>query len=196
MLLLIESPISYSTLVLFPRFYAGRESSHTRMMAARVPQRRPRVNFKQKNNPLDAKTEEGHSFFHEPNGIHVVDLSTTSMSNTANSRSPVLSDSGEMVSSLTPPLPRSENTSPVSQVGSPTQEDARRALDLVWSFFQNQPAGILEYAIIGKLMVKLKFSHGPDRTPVLPGGIYQVDGSLSPRVRTIDGIYSHDRVAV
>ena len=39
--------------------------------------------------------------------------------------------------------------------------DARRALDLVWSFFQNQPAGILEldeYAIIGKLVVKLKVS--------------------------------------
>jgi hypothetical protein len=72
----------------------------------------------------------------------------------------------------------------------------------VWSFFQNQPAGILEsdeYATIGKLMVKLKLSHGLDRTPVLPGGIYPVDRSLSPRVskkRTIDGIYSHDRVAV
>ena len=80
--------------------------------------------------------------------------------------------------------------------------DARRALDLVWSFFQNQPAGILEpdeYATIGKLMVKLKLSQGPDRTPVLPGGIYPVDRSLSPRVskkRTIDGIYSHNRVAV
>jgi len=63
--------------------------------------------------------------------------------------------------------------------------DARRALDLVWSFFQNQPAGILEpdeYSTIGKLMVKLKLSHGPDRTPVLPGGIYPVDRSLSPRV--------------
>ena len=83
-----------------------------------------------------------------------------------------------------------------------TQGDARRALDLVWSFFQDQPAGIFEpdeYAIIGKLMVKLKLSHGPDRTPVLPGGVYPVDRSLSPRVskkRTIDGIYSHDRVAL
>ena len=101
-----------------------------------------------------------------------------------------------------PPLPRSENTSPVSSVGSPTQDDARRALDLVWSFFQAQPAGILEpdeYATIGKLMVKLKLSHSPDGTPVLPGGMYPIDRSLSPRVskkRTIDGIYSHDRVVV
>ena len=96
------------------------------------------------------KPKKGHSFFHEPNGIRVVDSSTTS-------------------------LPKTENTSPVSSVGSPTQDDARRALDLVWSFFQNQPAGILEpdeYATIGKLMVKLRVSHGPDKTPVLPGGIY------------------------
>ena len=104
-----------------------------------------------------------------------------------------------------PPLLRSENTSPVSSVGSvgsPTQDDARQALDLVWNFFQNQPAGILEpdeYATIGKLMVKLKLSHSPDGTPVLPGGMYPIDRSLSPRVskkRTIEGIYSHDRVAV
>jgi hypothetical protein len=33
-----------------------------------------------------------------------------------------------------PPLPRSENTSPVSS-GSPTQDDARRALDLVRRYF-------------------------------------------------------------
>jgi hypothetical protein len=96
------------------------------------------------------KPKKGHSFFYESNGIRVVDLSTTS-------------------------LPKTENTSPVSSVGSPTQDDARRALDLVWSFFQNQPAGILEldeYAAIGKLMVKLRVSHGPDKTPVLSGGIY------------------------
>ena len=40
MLLLIKYPISYSTLVLFPRYYARTKSSYTRMMAARVPQRR------------------------------------------------------------------------------------------------------------------------------------------------------------
>jgi hypothetical protein len=72
----------------------------------------------------------------------------------------------------------------------------------VWSFFQNQPAGILEpdeYATIGKPMANLKLSHDPDGTPVLPDGIYPIDRSLSPRTskkRTIDGIYSHDRVAV
>jgi hypothetical protein len=71
----------------------------------------------------------------------------------------------------------------------------------VWSFFQYQPAGTLEpdeYATIGKLIAKLKLSYSPDGTPVLPGRIYPVDGSLSPRVskkRMIDGIYSRDRVA-
>jgi hypothetical protein len=123
------------------------------------------------------------------------------------------SDSGEMVSSPTSPNQNYDgfgtcgsddtnlfpalgqnhrNTSPVSSLGSPTQDDARRALDLVWSYFRNQPVGILEpgvCATIGKLMAQL--SHNPDRTPI--------DRSLSPRVskkRTIDGIYSHDRVAV
>ena len=102
-----------------------------------------------------------------------------------------------------PPIPRSENTSPISAFGctaSPTQDDARRALDLVWSFFQNQPAGILEpdeYATIGKLMVKLKLSHSPDGTPILPGGLHPVDVSLSPRMtkkRTHEGLLAHDRL--
>jgi hypothetical protein len=107
-----------------------------------------------------------------------------------------------MVSSPTFPLLRLENTSPVNSVGSPTQGDASRALGLVWSFFQNQPAGILEpgeCATIGKLMAKLKLSHAPNGTPVLPGGHIPVDRPLSPRVskkRTIDGIYSHGQVAV
>jgi hypothetical protein len=65
MLLPIEYPISYSTLVLFPKILRQKENSYTRMMAARAP-----------------KPREGHSFFHEPNGIHVVDSSTTSLSKT------------------------------------------------------------------------------------------------------------------
>jgi hypothetical protein len=58
------------------------------------------------------------------------------------------------------PLPRSENISLVSS-GSPTQDDARRALDLVWRFFQNQPAGFLEAdesAIIDRLIAKLSLT--------------------------------------
>src|SRR5256885_11723116 len=93
MLLLIEFPISYSTLVLFPRFYAGRKNSYTRTMAARVPQRGPRVNLSRRTTRLMRSLRKAPAF-HEPNGIHVVDLSTTSLSKTPNSCSPVLSDSG------------------------------------------------------------------------------------------------------
>jgi hypothetical protein len=100
-----------------------------------------------------------------------------------------------------PPIPRSENPSPISSNGSPTQDEARRALDLVWSFFQSQPAGILEpdeYATMGKLMVKLKLTQSPDGTPVLPGGMHPIDVSQSPRIskkRTFDGSLMHERVS-
>lgn len=100
-----------------------------------------------------------------------------------------------------PPLPRSQNASPISSSGSPTQDDARKALDLVWSFFQSQPAGLLEpdeCATIGKLMVKLKISQSPDGTQVLPGGMYPLDRAVSPRMtkkRKADGINLNERVS-
>ncbi|KAF2102151.1 CenpB-DNA-bind-domain-containing protein [Rhizodiscina lignyota] len=54
-----------------------------------------------------------------------------------------------------PITPSSNMSSPVS----PTQEDARRALELVMNFFAQQPSGIVEpqeYMTMGKLMEKLK----------------------------------------
>ena len=98
-----------------------------------------------------------------------------------------------------PPLPRSENTSPISSADSPSQDDARRALNLVWNFFQAQQPNMLdpdEYATIGKLMAKLKLSQSPNGTPVLPGGLHSIDVTHSPRVnkkRTIDGIFAQSR---
>lgn len=65
--------------------------------------------------------------------------------------------------------------------GSPTQDDARRALELVWRYSRNQPAGFLqadEYAVVERLMVKL-LSSISEGTAVLPGGISE---SLSPSV--------------
>jgi hypothetical protein len=121
--------------------------------------------FKQKNNLLDAKPKKDHSC-----------------------DSPVSSDWGEMVSSTTSPNQNYDgfgtcgsddtdpfpapgqnhrNTSPVSSLGPPTQDDAGRALDQVWSYFQNQPVGILEpgeCVTIGKLMAHL--SHNPGRSPI------------------------------
>lgn len=58
--------------------------------------------------------------------------------------------------------PHSSPITPSSTVSSPTspsQEDARRALEIVMNFFQQQPTGFVEpqeYMTIGKLMEKLK----------------------------------------
>jgi hypothetical protein len=139
------------------------------------------------------------SDFDESDGIHV-DLNTTSFSETPNSYTPVSSPPNELTPPPTaidprqmtrrnksvsdihstrstsmqpppmPPLPRSENTSPVS-LGPPTQDDARQALDLVRRYFWNQPTGFLEpdeYAVVGKLMSKLSYSIS-EGTAVLPG---------------------------
>jgi hypothetical protein len=209
-------------------------------------------NFKKKYNILGV---ESHSNFHESDGIHVVDLNTTSLSETLNSYTPVSSHSGELIppptspnqtrgsditgqlptpsyfavepvatpasdsaieESLTarqmmkrnksvpdihsakptsmqpppvPPLPRPENASPVS-LGSPTQGDARRALDLLSRFFQTQPAGFLEpdeYAIVGKLTAKL-FSSISEGTAVLPGGIDKSLGPSGPKKRKVEAV--------
>ncbi|KAF2816797.1 CenpB-DNA-bind-domain-containing protein [Mytilinidion resinicola] len=63
-----------------------------------------------------------------------------------------------------------ENNSPVS----PSQEDARRALELVMNFFQHQPTGFVEpqdYMTIGKLMEKLKLQRQGEH---LPGGLHRI----------------------
>lgn len=54
----------------------------------------------------------------------------------------------------------STTVSPVSSPGSPTQDEARRALELVMSYFQNQPSGLgkQEFNTIGKMMEKLELA--------------------------------------
>ena len=85
-----------------------------------------------------------------------------------------------------PPVPKSETASPVtSPVISPTQQEARRALELVMTFFQSQPAGIVEpneYMTMGKLMQKLELTQSPDGTPSLPGGLHRIDEEEGQRV--------------
>ncbi|KAF4308481.1 hypothetical protein GTA08_BOTSDO03430 [Botryosphaeria dothidea] len=84
-----------------------------------------------------------------------------------------------------PPLPAitpvttTQQVSPISpgssSASSPTQEDARRALELVMSFFQQQPSGFVEpqeYVTIGKLMEKLKLQRGNNES--LPGGMHRI----------------------
>lgn len=59
-----------------------------------------------------------------------------------------------------PPLPNSNTTSPVTSPGSPTQDEARKALELVMNYFQNQPSGLAaqDFFTIGKLMEKLELA--------------------------------------
>lgn len=89
--------------------------------------------------------------------------------------------------SMQPPAaPRSDTASPaVSPISSPTQQEARRALELVMAFFQTQPVGVVEpneYMTMGKLMQKLEVVHSPDRTPSLPGGLHRIDEEEGIRV--------------
>lgn len=85
-----------------------------------------------------------------------------------------------------PPVPKSETASPIaSPVVSPTQQEARRALEVVMTFFQSQPMGVVEpneYMTMGKLMQKLELAQSPDGTPSLPGGLHRIDEEERLRV--------------
>jgi hypothetical protein len=78
--------------------------------------------------------------------------------------------------SIYPPLfPKSTTVSPVSSPGSPTQDEARRALELVMNYFEHQPTGLgaQEYVTIGKLMERLELAKSQQAT--LPGGLTRID---------------------
>lgn len=82
-----------------------------------------------------------------------------------------------------PPLPKSNTISPVSTPSSPTQDEARRALELVMNYFQNQPSGLAaqDFITIGKLMEKLELAQNQGGT--LPGGLHRIDENVDgPRV--------------
>lgn len=74
-----------------------------------------------------------------------------------------------------PSVSKSSTASPItagSGPGSPTQDEARRALELVMNYFQHQPSGLAaqEYVTIGKLMERLELakSHQHALLGVLP----------------------------
>ncbi|KAJ5678915.1 hypothetical protein N7462_007159 [Penicillium macrosclerotiorum] len=81
------------------------------------------------------------------------------------------------VNSMQPPpmFSKSTTVSPISAPGSPTQDEARRALELVMNYFQHQPAGLAaqEYVTIGKLMERLELAKGQQTT--LLGGLTRID---------------------
>ena len=94
-----------------------------------------------------------------------------------------------------PPHPGTNSSSPnmsnmSSPVSPPSQDEARRAMELVMNFFQNQPSGLVdshEFIIMGKLMEKLKV-HGA--TGELPGGMHSimVGGNEVSRKRSIHSL--------
>lgn len=75
-----------------------------------------------------------------------------------------------------PPIhSKSATVSPISPPGSPTQDEARRALELVMNYFQHQPTGLCaeEYVTIGKLMERLDLAK--NQSNMLPGGLTRID---------------------
>ena len=97
-----------------------------------------------------------------------------------------------MSSMRPPPLPKSERNSPVSP-GSPTPDEARRALRTLQSFFQAQPPDMSldmdDWTSIGNMMRKLRLPRNGDED--MPGGMVPLDILDDPRPmkkRTILGI--------
>ncbi|KAL1961340.1 hypothetical protein VTO42DRAFT_68 [Malbranchea cinnamomea] len=78
-----------------------------------------------------------------------------------------------------PPLPKSNTMSPVSSPSSPTQDEARKALELVMNYFQNQPSGLAaqDFFTIGKLMEKLELaqSQAAAIAPAQPTSLQRID---------------------
>jgi hypothetical protein len=83
-----------------------------------------------------------------------------------------------------PPPSKSTTISPTSSPGSPTQDEARRALELVMSYFEHQPAGLAaqEYLTIGKLMERLEIAKSQSGS--LFSGLPRIDEheDIAPRV--------------
>lgn len=93
----------------------------------------------------------------------------------------------ESLTAINPQQIMERNESVPDVYPAPTQDDARRALDLVRSYFRSQPAGFFEadeYAVVGKLIVKL--SSISEGTVVLPGGIDESLGLRASKKRRVD----------
>lgn len=81
----------------------------------------------------------------------------------------------EIKTNSMPPPPKSNTISPISSPGSPTQDEARRALELVINYFDHQPSGLAaqEYMTIGKLMERLELAKG--QAGLMLGGLPRID---------------------
>lgn len=88
---------------------------------------------------------------------------------------------------------KSATVSPIGPPGSPTQDEARQALELVMNYFQQQPTRLCaqEYITMGKLMERLDLDK--NQSNMLPGGFTRIDehddaSSHVNRKRSIHGL--------
>lgn len=94
-----------------------------------------------------------------------------------------------------PSVPKSSTVSPTSEAsgpGSPTQDEARKALELVMTYFQQQPSGLAaqEYITIGKLMERLELakSHQSALLGSLPPIVEHDDAPRVSKKRSIHNL--------
>lgn len=75
---------------------------------------------------------------------------------------------------------------------TPSQEEAARALELVMSFFQHQPHGFVEpqeYAMIGKLMERLKIKRSSESLPSVMRRVSEPDFSAARKIESLDALH-------
>ena len=127
---------------------------------------------------------------------------------TLNTSSPILtsSSSSTTISPASNPTNSTLSTPVSASTASPSQDEARRALELVIQFFHHQPTGFVdpqEYYTMGKLMEKLKVHGGGGRAEAmsglgmqfagheeLPGGMHRVDMEVEIQVQKKRSIHS------
>jgi hypothetical protein len=77
--------------------------------------------------------------------------------------------------------------------GSPSQEEAARALELVWTFFQQQHEDFVvepqEYLAIGKLMEKLKLKRNSESLPSGMRRVSEPNYGMVDKVENIDTLH-------
>ena len=75
---------------------------------------------------------------------------------------------------------------------TPSQEEAARALELVMSFFQHQPQGFVEpqeYAMIGKLMERLRIKRSSENLPSVMRRVSEPDFSSARKIESLDALH-------
>jgi hypothetical protein len=104
------------------------------------------------------------------------DIHHLSSQPSSNVQSPLQGSPAVMAPPSNPLNTTSATTSTLpSPIAPPSQDEARRALELVMHFFQHQPSGVVdpqEYITMGKLMEKLKVQGSIGE---LPGGMHSID---------------------